>query len=150
MAMHRDFHILCPRCGAALVPPAAILVGERLVCQGCSGSLVTEAGLAELMAAMKIPDYAAAEVTELPLQPFDGEASDPQLGCPLCVATMERHTLLGVIIDRCPAHGIWLDADELDRVLAAATPVRKDPGFLQHLVWLMTGGRSRKTVRFRL
>lgn len=39
--------------------------------------------------------------------------------CPVCEALMGRRNYQkrsGVIIDRCPAHGTWLDANELERI----------------------------------
>ena len=39
--------------------------------------------------------------------------------CPVCTAFMARRNwqrVSGVIVDRCPEHGTWLDADELERI----------------------------------
>ena len=45
------------------------------------------------------------------------EVAEAPLQCPRCVAQMAKHTLYGVLVDRCPAHGVWLDDEhELRRV----------------------------------
>ncbi len=39
--------------------------------------------------------------------------------CPVCAAFMARRNwkrISGVVVDRCPEHGTWLDADELERI----------------------------------
>jgi Transcription factor zinc-finger len=38
--------------------------------------------------------------------------------CPVCSTEMFRMTVERVFLERCPAHGIWFDQNELQRVLA--------------------------------
>lgn len=53
-----------------------------------------------------------------------GPASKLDLKCPHCGTRMVPRDWHGTIIDRCPfCHGIWLDASELDRMLALGAPV---------------------------
>lgn len=41
------------------------------------------------------------------------------IDCPVCGATMQKKTVNhGVEVDYCDWHGIWLDAGELERLLA--------------------------------
>jgi len=121
MTAYRDEFPRCPRgCDCALEPAAAILARVRLVCPECSGTLVPEGPLAELMAQVKIPDYVRAEVVPLPLEPAEAGADDPPITCPSCMAVMQRYTLLGIPVDRCAAHGVWLDTDELSSLLDRA------------------------------
>jgi Zn-finger nucleic acid-binding protein len=47
------------------------------------------------------------------------------LRCPTCADEMERlefATVSRVVIDVCPAHGVWLDAGELERIIATIHP----------------------------
>lgn len=56
--------------------------------------------------------------------------------CPECSQFMQRRNFQktsGVIIDRCKAHGTWLDADELERIAG----------------YLLTGGRPQATAALR-
>lgn len=49
----------------------------------------------------------------LPLSP----RTDSALHCPTCDKPMEPVRLGAVLLDRCPAHGIWFDPDELSEAL---------------------------------
>lgn len=42
-----------------------------------------------------------------------------QRQCPHCATMMDLHELAGVVIDRCPEHGIWFDPGELMTALHA-------------------------------
>jgi hypothetical protein len=42
------------------------------------------------------------------------------LACGECGKRMETLRLFDVPVDRCRAHGVWLDAGELDKILAQA------------------------------
>jgi hypothetical protein len=45
---------------------------------------------------------------------------EPALPCPRCATTMTKHALFAVVIDRCPAHGVWLEDRELETIVRAA------------------------------
>jgi Zn-finger nucleic acid-binding protein len=87
------------------------------VCQACKGLWLTE---------RKIADYirvrCPGDSGELVFVEGDGTA----LPCPVCSEPMAACFLEGVPVDRCDAHGVWFDVDELDRALKAARvrPVR--------------------------
>jgi hypothetical protein len=63
--------------------------------------------------------------------------------CPKCGATLATEEFHGVQIDRCPeCHGLWLDAGEIDTVVA-----HEDPGLLRRVIGDMVrtfrgGGRA--------
>ena len=105
----RDEYATCPRCGAALD-----LQGKRLVCtEGC-GVLVTEDELRTLVRDMYgvKPQKAIELVFEPP------QAPEPVRTCPSCTTGMAKHVLYTIQVDRCSAHGVWFDRDELAAVLA--------------------------------
>ena len=42
-----------------------------------------------------------------------------QIGCPICGTAMQKRTInVGLELDYCDQHGVWLDAGELERILA--------------------------------
>ena len=47
--------------------------------------------------------------------------------CPICTQFMQTRKEHGIQVDVCPAHGVWLDGNELAGILAAAqdSPVRQ-------------------------
>ena len=52
--------------------------------------------------------------------------------CPKCGHDLLEESHQGVLIDRCPVcHGIWLDAGEMDELVAQA---RKKEGFVQRFL----------------
>lgn len=62
----------------------------------------------------------------------DRPTSKPRLS-PVTGEPMEQVTCLGVVVDRCPSSGgIWLDADELQHLIATA---KKEESEFQHERW---------------
>lgn len=53
---------------------------------------------------------------------------DRQLACPVCGGTMETDDYHDVQIDRCRAHGVWLDAGEMEAIL---NNLRLDPAYVR-------------------
>jgi hypothetical protein len=50
------------------------------------------------------------------------------IDCPICGATMQKKTVNnGVEVDYCDWHGIWLDAGELERLLASRQSAPASP-----------------------
>ena len=43
---------------------------------------------------------------------------DGQRKCPICTEFMQLERFLGVQIDSCPEHGVWLDNGELQSIVA--------------------------------
>ena len=97
--------LICPRCGEILDRA----FDDVLACLRCKGMFITPptAGLA----------------FDDPAWPKDTSAMwwKSSLECPVCAnagatTIMAAQTLEGTVIDRCVAHGLWLDAGELARL----------------------------------
>lgn len=121
----RDQFASCPRCEAGLDG------GERrLQCGHCQGVLIIDQALFDLISEAQIQALLSAERSDpWRREPFARklalEAPQPgdgvRLACPRCRGNMAKHSLYGVEVDRCEAHGVWLDGDhELRRVLENA------------------------------
>ena len=76
----------------------------------CGGAWLSEARLVEMEQDMK------GSLVVLPWSPRDSE----HRACPVCTNEMLAVSLLEVALDRCPAHGVWFDANELASVLQRA------------------------------
>jgi Zn-finger nucleic acid-binding protein len=123
--MMRDDIATCPACGRGLDAS-----GRRLYCGACAGVLVTEDELRALISEMQAgKPVGSAGPRSLALEPAD--RAEARRTCPRCPARMAKHRLYGMLVDRCPAHGIWFDASELQDALArvgaeAARPPLRD------------------------
>jgi Zn-finger nucleic acid-binding protein len=102
----------CPRCSTTLSN-----AGWLRVCHACKGLWLTERKIAD-----HIRVRCPGDSGELVFVEGDGTA----LPCPACGDPMAACFLEGVPVDRCHAHGVWFDVDELERALKAARarPVR--------------------------
>jgi Zn-finger nucleic acid-binding protein len=76
----------------------------------CGGAWLSEAKLVDMAQDMK------GSLVVLPWSPRDSE----HRACPVCAKEMLAVSLLEVELDRCPAHGVWFDANELGTVLERA------------------------------
>jgi Zn-finger nucleic acid-binding protein len=116
----RDEFPTCPTCRAALTPAPD---ERRLACGTCEGVLVTDAAV---MAAVQgvLAHHDAPET--LPYEP--ATLAEPAYQCPRCAAQMAKHSLYGIQIDRCDAHGVWFERQELQRVLEQVGLTDKSPG----------------------
>jgi Zn-finger nucleic acid-binding protein len=75
------------------------------------------------------------------LPPRDGSA--PVHGdrpCPICGQLMLIETVNAIEIDTCPAHGIWLDHEELESIIATAAPQRR-PESSQRVAQMMRNAK---------
>ena len=90
-------------------------------CPGCGGVWLDHHELKRVVEARGIVRSAGAKGRPV--------ATEPQVDCPLCHAPMERFNFKqsSILLDRCAGHGTWLDAGELERVVAAAA-VAPQPG----------------------
>ncbi|MBS1960926.1 MAG: zf-TFIIB domain-containing protein [Bdellovibrionales bacterium] len=115
----------CPRCSKPLNPADYERVDVD-VCGGCKGVWLDEGEILRIIDTHEVK-IAPELVREVIAHAFSGlppaKVKDARTaGCPKCGKVM---TLLnygydsGVIIDRCAsAHGIWLDAGELEKIQA--------------------------------
>ena len=109
---------LCPAC-QAMLSDGSIQNKSVLYCTKCRGLLVPLANflpLVEFLRALRSP-------TGSEIQPRDNTDADRGFGCPKCGRTMTGHPYGGpgnVNIDTCePCSVIWLDRDELQRIVMA-------------------------------
>jgi Zn-finger nucleic acid-binding protein len=111
-------HPSCPACGRELRA-----FQHRLCCDACTGMLVSTDDLATVLA-----EHVMSQTGTRPLPGF----RDGRLGariCPRCDARMitthldmklgDKHHRLSPTLDRCAAHGVWFDANELAQILEA-------------------------------
>lgn len=90
------------------------------VCDASGGLFVPASaisGLAPGDGAHQLSDQAAT-MTESP----DPRALAPRVQCPQCGERMRRVRRRGVVIDRCDAHGVWLDRGEIQQLLRVSVP----------------------------
>ena len=112
--MLRDATLRCPVCDEHALDSQ----GERLVCGGCKGALLTDTELRTLLNESRrfsITDEADGNF-EL-AAPSKLTANEATRTCPRCTTQMSKHGLDGVDIDRCASHGLWFDEGELGRLL---------------------------------
>lgn len=76
---------------------------------------------AEVDAAIDSMSGGQARSPQLTIMPLTGGFARRR-PCPRCDVAMIPCTLAAIPIDRCDAHGLWFDHDELARVLYAAAP----------------------------
>jgi hypothetical protein len=103
---------VCGQCHGTFVPE------QELLDQICSAQA---AALLRPRLTWKNPDppKMAEFVRELGPAIASGETA---FACPRCATTMTKHQLFRVTLDRCHAHGVWLDGEhEIATILGAAT-----------------------------
>lgn len=129
----------CARCGSMPLPPA----GPPPSCPACREPLSARALGKAILAACGRCEGIWAETASFKSICADHESQAAYLGegsllrgpaaadplsspiqyrpCPVCGELMNRFNFAGcsgVILDACKAHGVWLDADELRRIVA--------------------------------
>ncbi len=110
--------ISCPDCMTELVQ--TVDPGAQ-VCQRCNGLWVQEAMLVARLA------EATAGRTGAQLE-LRGMSSGQRRRCPACDQRMDVVGLETVVLDRCTAHGLWLDRGEYEQALSsAAAQPRAEP-----------------------
>lgn len=118
---------ICPRCHKALQTLDLKIKGPFLIerCADCYGLFFDpnelEALLDASLAHADTIDWSRLQNLQQ-LKNRDDYAVT-YISCPVCSKLMNRinwGTRSGVIVDRCRAHGIWLDGGELRRILAWA------------------------------
>ncbi|MFN0250909.1 MAG: zf-TFIIB domain-containing protein [Kofleriaceae bacterium] len=112
--MNRDHAPTCPSCTRALDKHGEN--SQRLQCGGCEGMFITESEVEKLVAEAK--KKAPSDLPDVkPLELGAPQKTEPARTCARCLATMTKHDLHGITIDRCAPHGIWFDREELQEVL---------------------------------
>lgn len=109
--MLRDDAPTCPVCSERALDQ----INTRWKCAGCGGVLVPEPELLALAAEAK-----KHGITDAPLEKLEygtPKTPEPFRTCPRCVAQMTKHDLYGITVDKCDAHGVWFDGEELARVI---------------------------------
>jgi len=119
-----DAHELpCPDCGG-LMPPRAVGGIPVNECPGCHGVWVPGERFEQLVA-RAVDGARKRERGERPGRSPRRAGANPAAQavryrkCPACQGFMQRRNYRkcsGIILDRCRAHGTWLDADELEEI----------------------------------
>ena len=105
VSAYKDRTLACPSCGLALA-----YHGDRWTCAGCTGAFVENAALVGMI----------EDLTGAPWRLPEAPAHAGSRACPLCSAAMVSETIESVELDRCPGHGVWFDARELQALLEHA------------------------------
>jgi Zn-finger nucleic acid-binding protein len=103
---YRDRHLACPACPTAELK----FQGDRYTCASCTGTFVENATLEALVMDVSHEPWSMPKVT----------GSEGPRACPVCTAPLFAEKLEGVALDRCDAHGVWFDPDEMAEVLEHA------------------------------
>ncbi|MCW8132950.1 MAG: zf-TFIIB domain-containing protein [Planctomycetota bacterium] len=117
----------CPRCRAPLalhVFESKTQRSELYDCRGCGGMWVPERSFDAIVATRETLG-AARSLLGLTQQAPAGPAPRAEelvryIPCPSCKNLMNRRNFAqvsGVIVDSCKGHGVWLDAEELTRIV---------------------------------
>jgi Zn-finger nucleic acid-binding protein len=130
----RDRPPSCPRCRCDLDRSTE---AERFHCPGCAGVVLAAS---ELVAELLVVDPSLRDGIQIRDIHTIGRRSAERLPCAICGEAMEPVFLGGVEVDRCRADGVlWLDAGELEAVLATTAEQRDDrsAGVLRRLFGLL-------------
>ncbi len=116
----------CPACGPGHLLRSRRLPGESfsvLECVRCAGlwvSAETFRLLREKAAAAADPAPGPELLKSRAPRPAAQSAGPIYRRCPVCSTMMSRFNyghVSGILLDRCPQHGMWFDASELDAAL---------------------------------
>lgn len=126
----------CPRCAHGLND---VLIDESVVkaCPNCEGAwypgealgCVTDLTFNELKHTALKPSMVADQLAKIEL--------DEPVNCPRCGVQMSRYTYsltCPIVLDECPAHGVWLDDGELGTLMQYLTELDKRVGARQESV----------------
>src|SRR5262245_25762119 len=114
--IYRDGFERCPRCGVELVDARS-----ARGCRACGGLWIAEQVVTEMLLAM-LPPRPLSRLVLAVLQ-----RAGERLSCPTCGTAMEATTIHDVELDRCPKHGIWFDARELELALRRVADKDREP-----------------------
>jgi Zn-finger nucleic acid-binding protein len=136
----------CAACGVAIAPQGLTPIPDGTVCPRCQGGLrirsLGEASVIECTACeglwVERDDFAricqraqerpeinlAGAAPKLPVKAYEPERKVRYIPCPTCGELMMRKMFRyrqmpsRVVIDYCREHGVWLDKDELERIVS--------------------------------
>ncbi len=103
VSAHKDKRLGCPSCKET----ALAYAGDRWPCATCAGLFVENAALEAMI----------SDVSQRPWEVPPGTGAPGERNCPVCEVAMIVEVLEAVTIDRCAAHGVWFDEDELAAAL---------------------------------
>lgn len=110
----------CPRCAIPLRTIDLKVEGKFLIerCDQCLGLFFDPGELEALLQATVTNVYTInrKQIDSLNAAKRTSEYGIAYVKCPVCATVMSRvnfGTRSGVIVDRCPDHGVWLDGGEL-------------------------------------
>lgn len=119
-----DTDRICPRCSISLQTIDLKIDGTFLVerCEQCLGLFFDTGELEALIKASVSHVYQVDrhKINDLTQNLRNSDYPLAYIKCPVCSTIMSRVNFggrSGVIIDRCPDHGIWLDGGELRHLL---------------------------------
>jgi Zn-finger nucleic acid-binding protein len=114
----------CPRCKTPLQTVDLKVQGTFLIerCEQCLGLFFDPGELEALLNASvaNVFDINRKLIDGLNQSPRSAEYGVGYIACPVCAKLMNRVSYgvrSGVIVDRCGAHGVWLDGGELRQLL---------------------------------
>ena len=124
--------MICPRCAVDLkIEKADGVEVDR--CPTCWGSWLDKGEFAQLLSKSLHALRFSEEETDAVLKGLVHEANTPKpkpdqaLGCPRCGKVMgkvKHNAVRFIVLDRCDAHGLWLDAKELKQAQVAAQALK--------------------------
>ena len=120
----------CPRCGVDLKKePHEGVVVDR--CPACWGTWLDKGEFSQVLAGairrMRFSEEEIDSVFKGIVHDANVQRPDPLLNCPRCGKAMGKvhHNAARLItLDRCDAHGLWLDTKELKQAQVAAQALR--------------------------
>ena len=111
----------CPRCEGTLAICEVEGQGRFTECTSCGGLWLDEVVFEELTRTRDRSSFAYLFTRDEPSPQERPPEKVRYLPCPVCGELMNRRNFAsrsGVILDWCRGHGLWFDANELERVLA--------------------------------
>jgi hypothetical protein len=116
---HAGKHLACPSGDGTLA-----FEGDRYRCEGCTGVLLADARLVEMI----------GEVTGAPYELAAPSGSSSAQRCPACTQPMIAETFATATVARCAEHGFWFPSGALETALAHLVGApRKLGGFWSRL-----------------
>ncbi len=112
----RPAEVACPRCATEMVF-GELLKTKVVVCAKCHGVMIQNALFGEVVEHLR-QIYDGPDNQPTPIEPSELEIA---ANCPACWKKMDVHPYCGpgnIVIDSCrDCHVVWLDGDELTRVI---------------------------------